>query len=283
MTEKKILGGTRVLLVEDNLANQKVALAMLSYLGATSVVAGSGEEAVKIFADCRANVVLMDCQMPTMDGYQTTRIIRKMEKEKGLKATPVIALTANAMHKDRQLCLDAGMDDYLTKPIEYELLGKAILKNMALSAEQAGANTVATASPPTAVACGEKPPSGIPSGLDHGVLAQLKGVCELPELYEQILSIYLVESKSQISDLDEAYQAVDGVLLAEVAHGLKSCSRNIGARLLGQLLEDLEYTAKSGVPAPSETDFLYRQTLAEYERVTLLIEEEINAPSARAN
>lgn len=271
MTEKKILEGTRVLLVEDNLANQKVALAMLKYLGATAIVASSGEEALALFPGSCADVILMDCQMPGMDGYETTRAIRGVEREQGISPTPIIALTANAMQKDRQLCLDVGMNDYLTKPIEYQLLGDTILKNIALLS-QSPANA---SEPAERGAAQQSVNKAIPGGLDQAALAQLKAICEVDSLVAQILSIFLVESSRQMADLKNAYESGDAPLLAQVAHGLKSSSRNVGAMLLGQMLESLELAAKSGELAAAGIDELYRSIVDEYQIVVELVEGEM--------
>lgn len=271
MTEKKILEGTRVLLVEDNLANQKVALAMLKYLGATAIVASSGEEALELFPGSHADVILMDCQMPGMDGYETTRAIRGVEREQGISPTPIIALTANAMQKDRQLCLDVGMNDYLTKPIEYQLLGDTILKNIALLS-QSPANA---GGPAERGAAQQSVNKAIPGGLDQAALAQLKAICEVDSLVAQILSIFLVESSQQMADLKNAYEAGDAPLLAQVAHGLKSSSRNVGAMLLGQMLESLELAAKSEALAAAGIDELYRSIVDEYQIVVELVEGEM--------
>jgi CheY-like chemotaxis protein len=113
-------GGPRVLVVEDNLTNQKVAARMLQYLGCTVSVANTGREGVEAFAREPFDCVFMDCQMPEMDGYEATSRIRALEGEHG--HTPIVALTANAMEGDRERCLDSGMDDFLSKPIRREQL-----------------------------------------------------------------------------------------------------------------------------------------------------------------
>ena len=243
-TTEKILNGVIVLLVEDNFANQKVALTMLKHLGAEVVVASSGEEAIEKFPECSANIILMDCQMPGMDGYQTTGMVRAMEKESGQPETPIIALTANAMPEDRQLCLDSGMNDYITKPIEYNLLGKTIINNL-----QSAPNTPSMNEEGSAVNTQDNSTENaqldeIGSGIDYETLSQLKNICEDVSLYEQIISIFLVEAKNLMADLDRAYQSKDCPMVEKAAHSLKSSSRNVGAKALGQLLENLEFRAK---------------------------------------
>ena len=106
-----------LLLVEDNLVNIKVAKVMLTKLGLSFDIAMDGHEAVTMLAKNRYDLVLMDCQLPGMDGYEATRQFRQMEQTQQTPRTPVVALTANAMQGDRENCLQAGMDDYMTKPI----------------------------------------------------------------------------------------------------------------------------------------------------------------------
>ena len=117
----------RLLLVEDNPVNQKVALVTLKRLGYDVQLAGNGREALTAVQDLAFELVLMDCQMPEMDGFEATRAIREREQSEGLPRVPIVALTANALEGDRTQCLEAGMDDYLTKPFKQDQL-KAILE-----------------------------------------------------------------------------------------------------------------------------------------------------------
>lgn len=118
--------GLRVLVVEDNIINQRVTAAILAVLGVTSDVAASGEEALERVDEIEYDIILMDCQMPGMDGYETTRMIRA--REDGDRRLPIIALTANAMPGDDVLCKDAGMDDHITKPVTKEMLKDTLLR-----------------------------------------------------------------------------------------------------------------------------------------------------------
>ena len=124
------LGG-QVLLAEDNPVNQEVARCMLESLGCRVEVASDGREALEVFSKTPCDLVLMDCQMPELDGYAVTQIIRKEEMQEGkdraeqgqgVRRTPIIALTAHAMQGDREQCLAAGMDDYLSKPFNRDQL-----------------------------------------------------------------------------------------------------------------------------------------------------------------
>ena len=114
-----------MLLAEDNLVNQKVALVMLRKLGIEADVVGTGVEALDALVGVAYDLVLMDCQMPEMDGFEATRRIR--ERERGSRRLPVVAMTANAMMGDRERCIEAGMDDHIPKPVRVEALHRALL------------------------------------------------------------------------------------------------------------------------------------------------------------
>ena len=117
----------RILLAEDNLINQKVALATLKKLGYKSDVAANGKEVLKALSENQYRLILMDCQMPEMDGYKATQEIRKLE-DPNIKNIPIIAMTANAMEGDRKKCIEAGMDDYMTKPVKPQILSDLLEK-----------------------------------------------------------------------------------------------------------------------------------------------------------
>ena len=118
----------RVLLAEDNKVNQLVGVKQLQKLGYQADVAGNGREAVEAWKRGKYSVILMDCQMPEMDGYEATRKIRELEAEQNLPHTQIIALTASVMKEDRDLCLAAGMDDYISKPVDTGELKSALEK-----------------------------------------------------------------------------------------------------------------------------------------------------------
>jgi CheY-like chemotaxis protein len=119
-------GPARVLLVEDNAVNRELAVAMLEAAGLDVTAAEDGDAALELAARQSFDLVLMDCQMPGRDGYETTREWRRSERVLDLPRTPIIALTANAMQGDREQCLAAGMDDYLAKPFTREALGSML-------------------------------------------------------------------------------------------------------------------------------------------------------------
>lgn len=130
------LKGVRVLLVEDNPVNQKVAIRMLQKLGCAVDVAENGQQALERLACASYDIVLMDMQMPVMDGLTATRLLRQREQQTGNHQI-VIALTANAMQSDREVCFEAGMDDYLSKPLTLDALQATLRRWVADNTERA--------------------------------------------------------------------------------------------------------------------------------------------------
>ena len=128
----------RVLVAEDNTVNQMVATKMLEKMGYRADVAGNGREAVEAQERLPYDVILMDCQMPELDGFEATKLIREHERLSGERHVPIIALTANAMKGDRDRCIEASMDDYVAKPIKRDELSAAIGRCLGLSQESTG-------------------------------------------------------------------------------------------------------------------------------------------------
>jgi len=124
------LSGFKILLAEDNLVNQKVAKRVLTHLGYEVDIVSNGKEAIKAIADKSYDLILMDIQMPEMDGLETTKYIRKQESELQLPPIAIVAMTANVTDDDQNICRDAGMNDYISKPIQIEKL-KGILQRYA--------------------------------------------------------------------------------------------------------------------------------------------------------
>jgi CheY-like chemotaxis protein len=125
-TEMSLATGKRILLVEDNLINQKLAKLLLAKLKCKVEVAGNGQEALDKLADSKFDLVFMDCQMPVMDGYTASGKIRELQGD--ASKLPIVAMTANAMRGDREKCIEAGMDDYLSKPVQAEAIRDAIVR-----------------------------------------------------------------------------------------------------------------------------------------------------------
>jgi len=125
-TTPRAFAGVRVLLAEDEPMLQLVGRLQLESLGCEVVLARDGNEALRVIEEGRLDLVLMDCQMPEVDGYEVTRRLRERERVDGVTALPVVALTSNTLPGDRKRCLDAGMNDYLPKPVPQKQLAEAI-------------------------------------------------------------------------------------------------------------------------------------------------------------
>ncbi|PCI61229.1 MAG: hypothetical protein COB37_08540 [Kordiimonadales bacterium] len=130
MTDKQAfkLEHTHVLLAEDNIVNRMVATSILKKFGCSVTPAGNGKEALDMAVERRFSLVFMDCQMPEMDGYEATRAIRKFEEQSGAERALIVAFTASVMAEDRELCLNAGMDDFMTKPVLPDDIEKLLRK-----------------------------------------------------------------------------------------------------------------------------------------------------------
>ncbi|MGI9405691.1 MAG: response regulator [Hyphomicrobiaceae bacterium] len=139
------LQGTKILLVEDSLVNQEVARASLEEAGCITTVASDGQEALELFCEEAFDLILMDCQMPGVDGFEATRKIREIETIKLVARTPIVALTANALRDDRGRCLAAGMNDYLSKPYEEHEMLELLLKWLQVDVPSVGQEHVCAA------------------------------------------------------------------------------------------------------------------------------------------
>jgi hypothetical protein len=255
----------RVLLAEDNPVNQEVASAMLQRLGVTMKIANNGSEAVDLCREETFDLVLMDCQMPLMDGFEATASIRHYEAELGLPAIPIIALTANAISGDREHCLERGMSDYLSKPFAqqqlYELLARWLPARGALLAQasatpdfQGGADTAPVQSAVNS--------SGLPITsveIDQQVIRQLR---ELREgLLPRIVGLFRSSSPPLLAQLETAVANNDADLLYKTAHNLKNSAANLGLIELAAACRDCEAKARQGTMAQAEQQLRGIQTL----------------------
>ncbi len=216
--------GGHVLLVEDNLVNQKVAVRFLERLGCTVEVAGNGSEGVAACGLRQFDLVLMDLQMPVMDGLTATRKIREQEITGHL---PIIALTANAMTGDRELCEAAGMDGYLTKPIEIERL-RNVLTRFGLARSDAESSAAAPAAAPARTT----PPVDL-GGFHNATDGDFA-------FAQELAATFIASGEQLLADMAAAAIAPDRAALARTAHQLKGACANIHAHALRALAESLE-------------------------------------------
>jgi CheY-like chemotaxis protein len=219
----------RILLAEDNPVNRKLAKTLLEKHGYIVAIAENGCQALEIIDREEVDLVLMDVQMPLMDGLQATRIIRTRELKSGTHLK-IIALTAHAMKGDRERCLEAGADDYLTKPIRTADLLAAI--------DRAHSGTSATAAPSASLSHPMQE-----NALD--ISAALERVEGDRQLLEELAALFAEESVKNIQGIREAFRAGDAFLLERLAHTIKGASSNIGAMSLSRAALALEEQARS--------------------------------------
>src|SRR5215210_1918033 len=224
-----------LLLAEDNPVNQKVAARMLERLGYRVDVAQNGLEALEALARNRYAAVLMDVQMPEMDGHEATAEIRRREAALAWEgeghSVPIIAMTANAMQGDREKALAAGMDDYLAKPVRQEeleeVLGRWVSGGAAATSEARAA------------------PNGDGSVLDPEVLASLRDLGDAGLLTE-LAEMFFDDASSRLAELREAVEAGDAEGVKRVAHTLKGSSGNMGAARMSAICAGLQDVGTSG-------------------------------------
>jgi PAS domain S-box-containing protein len=217
--------GLTILVAEDNAINQEVAAMMLENLGHVPEIVTTGLEAVEALRERQYDLVLMDCQMPEMDGFTAAGEIRNMEGD--ASATPIIAMTANAMKGDRERCLAAGMDDYISKPIDPRALSAAI--------EEVTSETKDQPSPPS--------PSADTPG-DAGTPEPEGG-----DFVERIIRQYVSETEVQLQSLKSALEKGDAEGLCRISGVLHGASGDVGAGRMAELAAQLADAGTSGEPA----------------------------------
>ncbi len=228
----------RVLVAEDNPVNQRIITHLLGKLGYTADLVSDGLEVLEALRHVAYDVILMDCRMPKLDGFETTALIRAQ----GGPQPHIIALTANAMRGDKEACLAAGMDGYVSKPVRPAALQAALQK----SARR-------------------------PATVDQSALARLQGMAAegMPEIYAELIQLFadstpalLRQARAHLQDADQ---------LAGIAHTIKGSCSNFGAVPLQQLCEELETLCRSG--DITRTDTLVAAIEQEYERVRAALED----------
>lgn len=243
----------RVLLVEDNTVNRMVAEQLLRAFQCEVRNASDGEQALLALREGGVDVVLMDCQMPVLDGYAATRQWRAEEVESGRPRLPIIAMTANAMAGDRERCLQAGMDDYLSKPIARATL-HALLKRWGQRSSDVVASSLLDDNAPAA---GRALPAEHGSALqntksqaapqpvlDRDVLDELHAV--IGDAALQIVAVFLEDAPAMVQQLQQAAQNGDEPRLQALAHTLKSSSANVGVLSLSAVAQRIEHEARAG-------------------------------------
>ncbi|MGI9274624.1 MAG: response regulator [Endozoicomonas sp.] len=230
----------RLLLVEDNIVNQKVAVSMLKKVGLGEPdIANDGREAVSMSQKNDYDLILMDCMMPEMSGYEATTLIRKRESAHKLTRVPIIAMTANAMQGDREKCLAAGMDDYISKPIKADIF-KDKLEHWLIYdlVDENESDPPESSAESKSVALKQEGKELINST----TLNTLKDIME--DEFSGLLESYLEDAPMLMRDIQQSAREADLKVMVRAAHTLKSSSNNLGARLLAETAQEIETLGK---------------------------------------
>jgi PAS domain S-box-containing protein len=236
----------RILIAEDNPVNQKVALGQLKNLGYRATALPNGVELLRALEQAEADIVLMDCQMPEMDGFAATAEIRR--REGNSRHTTIIAMTANALDGESEKCLAAGMDDYLSKPVKpADLRRKLEYWASIIAADPPGAD-----------------PNEFPPVLDQAQFESLRAIRpdDSDSLVAELIELFRGEATTNLSELREQEQAGNVAELRRVAHRLKGSCSNMGAARMTAVLEQLE-----NLPEPAGASALLDRLEHEYELV----------------
>ena len=277
LSETKGQARTRILVADDHRVNQQLAVLMLERLGYRADVVANGNEAIEAVSRVPYSLILMDCHMPEMDGYLATAEIRRREasprKREGddcmlaiRHRIPIIAMTANAMQGDREKCLEAGMDDYISKPIKPDQL-EAILakwippeKSEALGASSDGQGEQRETTNQTQVS----PSALLPEPVDEAVLEEWRSLGG-QDFIRRMADQFISDATASVTALEYAIRENDVTQIQNIAHGLKGICRNMGAGPLGELcflLEEQNASLSSG-----QLTNAFRELQAEFQRV----------------
>ena len=282
-TEKR--SRARILLAEDNIVNQKVASKILDKLGYRVDVVANGQEATEAINRIAYDIILMDCQMPEMDGHQATKEIRRRETEnpkpnandqaqETCRRVPIIALTANALKGDRERCIESGMDDFLCKPINIEQLDETLRRwlpqeplpyqemNDTNSSKKDASQTNLSEADQTAA-------------LDIRMLDELRalGGDDDPEFLASVIVQFLEDIPRHLDGIRQAIEQQDADSLMKTAHGFKGSCRNIGAKPLADVCFTLEQLGRGGTTEGALS--ILSQLESEQSRVQSALQTEI--------
>jgi len=261
-TKKKpnqLRNNVKILLAEDNVVNQKLAVKLLEKGGFKPDIVNNGKEVLTALKKTKYDLILMDIQMPEMDGFETTANIRAEENED--QHTPIIAMTAHAMKGDRQRCLDAGMDDYVSKPIRQANLFDVLEKWVNKKIENIDSGKV-----PLEISTVSETP------VDLAVLQEIVG--DDNEVMVELVELFLENSEKRIQVINEALDTMNAKILEEESHAFKGASGGMGAKDLYELCHQLESFGENQNFKDAQTVFPSLEK--EFERVQIYLQNEIN-------
>ena len=216
----------RILVAEDNIPNQKLLFMMLTKMGYKVNIVNNGKEAIESLQHNKYDIVLMDVHMPEMDGFEATRIIREKEKDSD-RHIPIIAITADAMSDDKERCIKAGMDDYISKPVYQEKIIEAI-KKIVFNKEEGTVNIP------------------VPDQSIFDMAALMKRLDIDEKLVREIMDVYLNDTPIQLSRLKEYFKISDFLSIERCAHSIKGASANFCVGTINKTAQDIELAAKQG-------------------------------------
>jgi CheY-like chemotaxis protein/HPt (histidine-containing phosphotransfer) domain-containing protein len=243
----------RVLLVEDSQVNREVAVGMLESLGCKVECASDGSVGVEQALSWGFDLVLMDCQMPLMDGFEATRRIRTKEASVGREPMPIVALTANALQGDRERCLASGMSDFISKPFTMKKL-----RDVLRAATGASAVSTTPAAPAAADAAPDSNPGNAPREengqsrtgrtlpiVDMAHIAELRSLGR-PQIVPRAISLFQQQAERNLDEVDAALNAFSIADVERAAHSLKSAALSIGGRRFAAAASNCEQAARNG-------------------------------------
>ena len=246
---------TRILVTEDNIVNQRLADAMLRKLGFTPDVVPNGREAVAKMCSSDYDIVLMDVQMPVMDGVEATSLIRNKSSKVRNHNVPIVAMTAHALKGDREKCIEAGMDDYISKPIDFNKLKNVIYKWTRKGNPKTGDN--------------------IPQEEQEEKIFDLESLSERllddDSIIVEVLGVFIEDTPHQLEALRHACDEKNSSLVSSIAHTVKGSTANIGGMCMAELAKKIEFSARDGDLASaialfSELEYQYSLLEAELRR-----------------
>lgn len=237
-SEKLGFADVHVLLAEDNPVNQTVAVNLLEKYGCLVTTAADGDQAVKQLKKQAYDLVVMDCQMPVMDGYEATRVIRKLEEHQQRARTPIVALTAHAMRGDSEKCREAGMDDYITKPLRQTDLERILLQWLPEEKRMADKSHVT-----------QKPASSSGAVLDPDTFHHFAELMQ--DGLSDLLARHLDIADDYVKTIQSGITSGNFKSVVQAAHPLKSSSQQIGALKTAHIAKEIEHAAGAASPSKS--------------------------------
>ena len=257
----------RILVADDHHVNQQLAVMLVERLGYRADVVANGQEAIEALSRMSYDAILMDCHMPQIDGYEATRAIRGSEGQ--TRHTPIIAMTANAMTGDREKCLNAGMDDYLSKPLRPEELERVLAHWLQQEVQHQGPEKPSLTPPPPApdILVGKPQPL---QAINLNTLQQWEEMAG-KEFVVKMAEKFLEDATDCITAIEHAIDNHEAISLTETAHGLKGICRNMGADVLAQVAYELEQASAGN--ADGDLPAFLSKISQEFQRVQAALKE----------